>query len=896
MRIGDAGDGVVKTRLFALIRYPGLVAGAALGCVLLTMVLAAFPLFISASASELVTSDIDRIATRAGGGIEYRSTDVRLQGIHSRGDYPVYTAIDALFRHEMRGAPILDDVYRGALGEELEVWGEAPHPVPGVLFSAQGAMGHITLLQGSEGDGVLLPDVLAHDVRAGVGDEVRLQLNGRTVTVAVVGVYRDLSSAPRSDYWHPWNDEIYGRRCSKIDCPPPPPFVLTSLSRMTSLSRSLGMGRATFTWEAPLPDENVTLSEAQSLAAFFARFRSRISPNGPLFDRFHCCDYGVPDAALYSAMPGIADAVDVRVSEIESPAFLLRAAGVLVALAVLVSAGVFLIAARSVEARLLVARGTQPTRVALALATEVVVPAGIACTAGSLLAIGAVRLAGPDGRIEASALSAATRTTVAAIPISIAVLVAASMLAYFRQSEHHRARLHVITRLPWELVPAAVSLVALRHLRSAGAFVKDANGLQRPSIWLLAFSILFVAGFGTLGARCGVLAYQWWRARSVNASPETYLAARRLTAFPGPTFTLVAVVTLCLGIFVESLLLVGSMRATIDAKARIFVGSDVAGWIDHGTPDPRTFRLPITRVTRVRDAGTIPGTLMMYDILAIDPSTFAHAAYWRSSFSSSSLDDLMRALGAPSDDIVMPAVVVGNVDVGEVTMGGQMFPLAVVGRAEAFPAMSSDVPLIVVDRRWMTGNDAGRDLLLDARASEELWVRGDANQARARLRNVRYPPYLILTADQVKDIPSLAAMIQTFLVLNVLGVGAALLAIAGTLMYLQARQRAHVVSLALSLRMGMTARTHEASVRRELATMLGTSFAIGAVLAVISGFIVAPLIDPLPTVSPPPLVVVPRMPFVLSGALVAVAAVAGAHFTARRLRRIDLGEVMRVAE
>ena len=360
----------------------------------------------------------------------------------------------------------------------------------------------------------------------------------------------------------------------------------------------------------------------------------------------------------------------------------------------------------------------------------------------------------------------------------------------------------MLTRLPWDLVPAAVSLVALRRLRSAGAFVKDANGLQRPSIWLLGFSILFVAGFGTFGARCCAGAYRWWRSRSVNASPATYLAARRLTAFPGPTFAVVALVTLCLGTSVESLLLVASMRATIDAKAGVFVGRS-------------------------------------------------------------------------SDRAAMPAVVVGNVDVGAVTIEGQVFALDVVGRAEAFPAMSSDAPLVVVDRRWVAREPEAQRLLHDARARDEWWVRGDADEARAALGHVRYPPYLILTADEVKDIPSLAAMIDIFLVLEILGAAAALLALAGTMMYLQARQRAHLVSYALSLRMGMTARTHEGSLRRELTMMLGASFAIGTMLAVISLVIVAPVIDPLPTVSPPPLLVVPWMPFVLAGALAAAAAAGG---------------------
>jgi hypothetical protein len=96
--------------------------------------------------------------------------------------------------------------------------------------------------------------------------------------------------------------------------------------------------------------------------------------------------------------------------------------------------------------------------------------------------------------------------------------------------------------------------------------------------------------------------------------------------------------------------------------------------------------------------------------------------------------------------------------------------------------------------------------------------------------------------------------------------------------------------------MGMTDATQAASLRRELAAMLGAALAIAAVLAVVSGVVIAPLIDPLPTVPPPPLLVVPWVPFALAGVLVAAATVAGARLTAGRVRRVELGEVMRVAE
>ena len=95
--IGHRGEAVRRVRLTELVRYPGLLAGCALGGVLFTMVLSAFPLFISASASELVTGEIHRIATRTGAGIVYRSTDVRMHPSTSGTDYPAYTELDGVF-------------------------------------------------------------------------------------------------------------------------------------------------------------------------------------------------------------------------------------------------------------------------------------------------------------------------------------------------------------------------------------------------------------------------------------------------------------------------------------------------------------------------------------------------------------------------------------------------------------------------------------------------------------------------------------------------------------------------------------------------------------------------------------------------------------------------------
>jgi predicted lysophospholipase L1 biosynthesis ABC-type transport system permease subunit len=96
--------------------------------------------------------------------------------------------------------------------------------------------------------------------------------------------------------------------------------------------------------------------------------------------------------------------------------------------------------------------------------------------------------------------------------------------------------------------------------------------------------------------------------------------------------------------------------------------------------------------------------------------------------------------------------------------------------------------------------------------------------------------------------------------------------------------------------MGMTDGEHRRALVLELTAMLLWGFAVGAVLALIAAMYTVPLLDPIPTVPPEPIRVLPIA--VTAATAVALGALAwvGASVTAARSRRVDLGEVMRVAE
>ena len=144
--------------------------------------------------------------------------------------------------------------------------------------------------------------------------------------------------------------------------------------------------------------------------------------------------------------------------------------------------------------------------------------------------------------------------------------------------------------------------------------------------------------------------------------------------------------------------------------------------------------------------------------------------------------------------------------------------------------------------------------------------------------------------------PFIKAAIETFSMLNVLGLAAAVLVIGVLVVYLQARQRARTVSNVLSMRMGMRDRQASAALMLELAAMLLAAFVLGAALGLVAGRLVSPLLDPLQTIPPAPLFDAPLA--VVGWTLVglAVVAVAGGWLVHRRAAAVDLGEVLRVAE
>jgi putative ABC transport system permease protein len=890
---------------FVLLRYPGLLAALAAGALLLSLTAAAFPLFVSASGARILRSEIGApLIGRYGAGITYEVSTLLFDRPFARRGLPI-PARTEVFAGLASDSPYLGPVERSLLGPSVSV-NDPDHPRrirPARLFTGAEAVDHVDVLEGQERSGVWIPDVVARGLRIGAGDRVRLSSGDHDpVILPVDGVYRSLTSQPPGGYWLAWESEIYPTACT-VDCALPPQPILVDEDRFLELSREDGLGDGTVAgaWTAPIrKDLTLTLDDARSLSGFSVSVREQITDlrteAGRILD---CCHGGSPfdtRTEFRSSIDHVIDQTVLRTISLESPSRVLRVAGILVALGVLASAAAFSAGARGTEVRLLAARGTGPGGAGAKAAVEAVLPAVAGGAIGLVLAFVFVDAVTGGASPSRTSIQTAVVAALAAVLISILALGLVAALTSLRHAGRHHGRLAGVARFPWEVVLLALAAVAAARLPAGLGSTEVALDVTPPSPYLLLFPVAFVGGFAGLGARLFREGFRALRNRGAGRGKASYLALHRLAGAPLLPVLLVGATGLCLGVFVHGQALARSLEFTVDAKARLFVGSDAQAWINPESPVPNGFPLPVTRASRARQAGTADPGGALFDLVGVDPDTLPRAAFWSDRFADVPLRELMSRLEGGGGSV--PVVVVGEgFAPTALSMNQRILPVEVVGRATAFPGMLSRRPLVVIDSDAVAAAyPAGTNPLITETATTELWIRGDPNRALTALGDTPIAVFQTLTAERVKDLPRLSVVIETFAVLDALGLATGVLVIAALLMYLQARQRSQVVAYGLSTRMGIAPTGHRRSLVLETGSMLVVAFVLGVGLGLAAAAILVGRLDPLPVVPPDPLLVLP-VPAV-AACLVAVLVVAwlGAWITGRQAASARLGEVMRVAE
>ena len=881
-----------------LLRFPGLAAAVTLGAFLLVMAAATYPIFLSATASSAVEKEIRRVDRYlAGLSVEDRALDFdekrRNQAL------PLFVERDRTFVRTLAPADGFGPPVITRIGDPIVATDD---PASGKhrevrLASRTDAMDHVRLVQGSN-DGALLADVVAASLNISPGDDVVLSgAPGRTaIRLRVAGTYRELFNATPTPYWMPLRDYIYPEENQA----PPPAFLLVGSDRFLDLSEDLGQRRALFRWEAPVRiSDGVTLSDARQLATFASDLSEDLNDPRSDFGRAFSC-YGcqfLPGFRASSALPGVVSQVEERMATVAGPVQVVFAAGMAVALATIAAAGAFSVVTRKTESDLMFARGEAWPAMGLKTSLEACIPALAGGALGLAGAFVLVRVSRPGTPVEASAIGAAIRSAAFGVPAALSVLGLSAGASFLRLSAASVSRPIGLPRVPWEIAGLIGGAALLRELVSGSAFTTT-SGVSRPSLALLLFPMVFVATASGLAARGLGAGLRALRDRSARMRPSAYLLIHRLAGAPGIVVGLFVAAALCAGAFAHGETIQSSLRATVDAKAKLFVGSDVQATVAAGHQLPKRFPFPSTSAIRIVHAGRLSETGADVDLLGIDPGTIAGAAYWEPEFGAPSLGQLARVV-EPARSERLPAIAVGDIpDQSTLVIDDEDVPLQVAERVDAFPGMSSQRPLAIVDARALIAltDRVGASVLYNTRATNEIWLRGDPDDVLAKLATLEDPPYSALTAEEVKDIPSITAVVDTFGILNILGLGAGILVVVLIFLYLQARQRSQLLTYGLSKRMGLSERSHALALILELAALLLASYVTGFVLGSAATVVLIRTIDPLSTIPPGPLFEISGRSGLIAALVLACAAVIGGIVTNRAAGRSSLGDLMRLAD
>lgn len=897
-------DGLLRERMhplwrkapLLLIRFPALFGAIAAAALLLALAVASGPLFVSSAASSALGEELED-ATRFGAGaaVVYDNLGLRLHPEEADTDAAIELLTDELLP-DLEGVAHLDAPVLTVLGPAV-----TPGTDPGPstqrqlrVFAKTDALAHVRKVAGGKGDGFWIADEAAETMGLEPGDTLYLEFESGVVRqVRIDGIYRALWKEPRTPYWRSMSHYIHA---TDPDVGPPPTFLIGTQKQVSALVPA-GRGQFQLRWEWPLDSTRITLDEAERLASRLQAFQRHAEGIQVTPGCEGCASFQAPEVTYSSLLPIAISAARERVSTLRGPADLLTAAGALVAVAVIGGAAAFAMARRRVEAQVLFARGAAPGALGARAAVEALLPVLAGALAGLGLAVALTVLVGP-GAVGRSAFVSATWATAAMVPAAAALigLISAVLFVLGSKRRSRGSLRHVF--VPWELPVLAAAAVFLYLLQTRGAFGEaEAGEAARPSLAILLFPLFFIAGFAGLVARA--LRRAFTRLRGLGRFPPApYLAAHRLASAGRLASLLAASTAVCLGTFVYAQAVARSLEETVEAKSLLFVGSDVSGRTDYDRQIDNGFPLPTTKVSKLIEHSRLGQGEALVDVMVVDHATFASTAYFDKSWSDVSLAELVRRLQKPSRRL--PVILTGRETSAQtLTVRSVELPIEIVATVTAFPGMTRRRPLVVADRALFERavEDAGASNPLASLGAETyVWVKGQTRPTVDVLQASQLRPFPILTAEQVRDNPQIRAVTQTFSYLRALGLAAGLLALAGAVLYLQARHRNRVISNALARRMGLSGRSHRLALALELGTLLVISFAVGALLAMVAARLVVVELDAPAPLPGGPLFRTPWALIALAFVALLAATALGAFLADRRARRAKVAEVIRAAE
>jgi len=287
------------------------------------------------------------------------------------------------------------------------------------------------------------------------------------------------------------------------------------------------------------------------------------------------------------------------------------------------------------ELRLLAVRGVSPAGLGLKAVMETAIPLAVGAAAGGALAYGLVAWLGPSPEIEPSAV---VRAAVAALGALAVALLTAGAVVTGRvaggREQAVRTRRSWVGFVPWELGLAALTVVSYRRLGEWGVPVSRGADVSQVDVLGLLFPVLFLVTGVAVVVRLLFLGLRPLLRASRGWPVAAYLAVRRVARYRVAVLGLVAASALAAGVLGYAATLDRSLDASLRAKASTFVGSDVALAVARDAEVPASLRDRSTEVDVYRRAFVEVDRREGVGLLAIDPATFARAAFWDTSDAS----------------------------------------------------------------------------------------------------------------------------------------------------------------------------------------------------------------------------------------------------------------------
>jgi hypothetical protein len=594
-------------------------------------------------------------------------------------------------------------------------------------------------------------------------------------------------------------------------------------------------------------------------------------------------------AAIRAPAPSVGSLLDEQLATAEGaiaalrqPLASTRVVGVLIGMAVMATAGVFLVHRGRVEYRLLAGEGDRWPRFWARTAAQLIAPVTVGAIVGVCAGVIVAFVAGPADAIRFDIVGVGDVALAAAAGIALASITT-GVLAQRTLDTGHIGRPGngvAISAAALAIGAFAFLWIQVARLPARGETGLDLTVVAMPLVGLIAAVTLVV----------GLMQVVVGRARFIGSRLPTipFLAWRRATTNDLGSLLIVGALSVGIGLVVLSAMLVGSLERTTDVKLSTRIGGEsrveLAGIPKEGIV------LPERSTLIAFDPGRIFPDNRPARLIAVDTRSYADAVSWPEEFGSSA-EDVVELLENATSNALAVVMVDANPGPQTGTIGVQRLPYEVVGTVASAPlAYEFGTTLLVSAERLEAyalgrlANQLGVDIEDQAVTSrfrsplvgyrKSLVSQQSASTVVAWAEDNELATRTVESRFELENGIDIVAAATAFDYMSILGWVSAISAIAAMLLHRASVRSERAVASLMARRMGLS--------KSGAALVSAIEVVVLTSIALITAFAVAPAItwrllprfDPAPGLPPPAVVAVD--PLILVGAFIAaVVAIAG---------------------